>query len=76
MIYLSHTRLDIAYVVGVVSQFIHAPLEDHSEAIIRILRYPKATPSMGLLFSENSHIQVEAHIDANYVGSIIGRRST
>ena len=27
LIYLSHTRPDIAYVVGVVSQFIHASLE-------------------------------------------------
>jgi len=34
LIYLSHTRLDIAYVVSVVSQFMHSPREPHMEAVI------------------------------------------
>ena len=38
LIYLSHTRPDIAYVVSVVSQFMHCPSEDHMDAVIRILR--------------------------------------
>ena len=50
LIYLSYTRLDIAYVVGVVSQFMHSPHESHMEAIYRILRYLKSTPSNGILF--------------------------
>jgi hypothetical protein len=37
LIYLSHTRPDIAYAVSVVSQFMHCPSEDHMEAAIRIL---------------------------------------
>lgn len=34
LIYLSHTRPDIAYVVSVVSQFMHNPSEDHMGAVI------------------------------------------
>ena len=32
LIYLSHTRLDIAFVVSMVSQYMHSPKESHLEA--------------------------------------------
>ena len=35
LIYLSHTRPDIAYVVSVVSQFMHFLIEDHMDVVIR-----------------------------------------
>ncbi|KAB2633245.1 hypothetical protein D8674_029492 [Pyrus ussuriensis x Pyrus communis] len=38
LIYLSHTRLDIAYAVSVVSQFMHSPSEAYIDVVIRILR--------------------------------------
>lgn len=44
LIYLSHTRPDIAYAVSVVSQFMHQPSEDHMAAVYRILRYLKGSP--------------------------------
>ena len=37
LIYLSHTRPDIAYAVSVVSQFMHSPSEDHMNAVLRSL---------------------------------------
>ena len=42
LIYLAHTRLDIAFAVSLVSQFMHCPYEEHLEATYRILRYLKA----------------------------------
>ena len=47
LIYLSHTRPDISYDVGVVSRFMHLPQVPHMEAIMRILRYLKGTSSRG-----------------------------
>ncbi|KAA0032563.1 Cysteine-rich RLK (receptor-like protein kinase) 8 [Cucumis melo var. makuwa] len=44
LIYLSHTRPDIYFVVSVVNQFKQAPYEKHMEAINRIQRYLKNTP--------------------------------
>ena len=38
LIYLSHTRLDIAFGISYVSQFMHPPLGEHMEAIHKILR--------------------------------------
>jgi len=50
LIYLSHTRPDIAY-VSVVSQFMYSPREPHMEAVYHILRYLKSSLGKGLLFS-------------------------
>jgi hypothetical protein len=49
LIYLSHTRPDIAYAVSVVSQFMHAPYEKHMEAMHRILRNLKFALGKGLM---------------------------
>ncbi|KAM2246579.1 hypothetical protein COP2_007815 [Malus domestica] len=76
LIYLSHTRLDIAYAVSVVSQFMHSPSEAHMDAVTRILRYLKMAPGRGLFFSKNGHLNVEGYTDADWAGSITDRRST
>ena len=44
LIYLSHTRPDIAFAVSVVSQYMHSPKESHLEAVYEILRYLKGSP--------------------------------
>ncbi|CAN6723763.1 unnamed protein product [Malus baccata var. baccata] len=59
LIYLSHTRPDIAYAVSAVSQFMHSPSEAHMDAVTRILRYLKMAPGRGLFFSKNGHLNVE-----------------
>ena len=38
LIYLSHTRPDITYAVGVVSRFMHQPQIQHMTTVMRILR--------------------------------------
>ncbi|KAL8143673.1 hypothetical protein V2J09_016705 [Rumex salicifolius] len=39
LIYLTITRPDLTYAVGVVSQFMHTPRKPHLEAVRRIVRY-------------------------------------
>jgi hypothetical protein len=76
LIYLSHTRPDIAYAVSVVSQFMHCPSEDHMDAVLRILRYLKSSLGKGLMFSKNNHLRVEGYADADWAGNITDRKST
>ncbi|KAF5812790.1 putative RNA-directed DNA polymerase [Helianthus annuus] len=76
LIYLSHTRPDIAYAVGVVSQFMHQPQVAHMEAAQRILRYLKGTAGHGVLFKTNGHLKVELYTDADWAGDKGNRRST
>ena len=76
LIYLSHTRPDIAYVVCVVSQFMHDPRKPHMDAVERILRYLKSAPGKGLLFTKHNHLKIEGYTDADWAGSADNRRST
>ncbi|XP_022871003.1 uncharacterized protein LOC111390228 [Olea europaea var. sylvestris] len=48
--HLTITRPDIAHAVNSVSQFLHAPTNDHFLAVKRILRYVKGTIHYGLHF--------------------------
>jgi hypothetical protein len=76
LIYLSHTRPDIAFAVSVVSQFMHDPRTRHMNAAIRIIRYLKGCPGRGLLYSTNGNLQVECYTDADWAGALDDRRST
>ncbi|CAJ2646885.1 unnamed protein product [Trifolium pratense] len=76
LIYLSHTRPNIAFSVSVVSQFMHSPFEEHLEAVYRILRYLKANPGKGLFFKKTNERNVSIFTDADWAGSVTDRRST
>ncbi|RVW33188.1 Retrovirus-related Pol polyprotein from transposon RE2 [Vitis vinifera] len=76
LIYLSHTRPDIAFAVSVVSQYMHSPKESHLEAVYKILRYLKGSPGRGLFFKKSDSKKVEIYTDADWVRSTDDRRST
>ncbi|KAL5553896.1 hypothetical protein UlMin_041297 [Ulmus minor] len=76
LIYLSHTRPDIAFLVSVVSQHMNNPTEDHLEAINQILRYLKMTTGHGLLFRKCENREIEIYTDASWAGELTERRST
>ena len=76
MIYLGHTGPDIAYVLSVVSQFMHTPSEAHMDAVNRILRYLKSALGRGLMFSRHGHLDIKGHTDADWESSVTDRRST
>ena len=76
LIYLAHTRPDIAFPVSVVSQFMHAPYEEHLDAVYRILRYLKAAPGKGLFFGKTNDRDVAIFTDADWAGPITDRKST
>ncbi|KAL0415349.1 UNVERIFIED_CONTAM: Retrovirus-related Pol polyprotein from transposon RE1 [Sesamum latifolium] len=76
LIYLTVTRPDISFAVGLVSQFMDKPRSVHWEAALRILKYIKASPGKGLLFKRHGHVKIEAYSDADYAGSKDDRKST
>ena len=61
LIYLSHTRLDIAFAVSRVSQHMHFPTKDHMEEVYEILRYLKTTPGKRLFFRKNEEMSQNLH---------------
>ena len=76
LIYLAHTRPDIAFAVGLVSQFMHCPSEDHLQAVYRIIHYLKGSSGKGILLSKSRNRQIEVFTDADWAGCANDRRST
>ncbi|KAH9802383.1 hypothetical protein KPL71_001364 [Citrus sinensis] len=77
LMYLSHTRPDLAYALSVVSQFMHNPGEQHMKAVMWILRHLKTNPGKGIIFSKNEdYSNIEVYTDADWAGSVSDRRST
>eukprot|EP00253_Pinus_taeda_P016610 PITA_16610 len=75
--YLTITRPDIAHAINSVSQFLHAPTEDHFIAVKRILRYVKGTLHFGLSFRPSATPDaLVAYSDADWAGCPNTRRST
>lgn len=65
LISLSMTRPDIAFAVGVSSQFMHAPAIINMEAVYRIFRYLKGNPRKGWLFTKRKGLRLEAYTNAD-----------
>ena len=76
LIYLGHIGPGIAYVISVVSQFMHTPSEAHMDAVNRILIYLKTTPGRGLIFSRHGHLDIKGHTDVDWASFVTDRRST
>jgi hypothetical protein len=79
--YLTFTRLDIAYAVNSVCQFMHCPTEAHLIAVKRILRYVKQSLDNGILLRRGigdvpQPIQLKAYCDADWAGDPNDRKST
>jgi len=56
LIYMTITRPDFSYVVGVVSQFMQTPRKPHLDAVRRILRYIKHTLQCGIFYEAKSQL--------------------
>nr|GEZ14261.1 hypothetical protein [Tanacetum cinerariifolium] len=64
--YLTITRPDLSYAVNQVSQFLHASMQDHFQAVKQIMRYVKGTLSYGLSFSHATAPTVLGYSDADW----------
>ncbi len=76
LIYMTITRLDLSYAVGVVSQFMQTPRKPHLDAVRCILRYIKHTLRCGIFYEAKSQLQVHGYTDVDWAGNVSDRRST
>jgi hypothetical protein len=76
LIYLSHTRPDITYVVEVASQFMHSSSKEYMDMVIRIVKYLKGSTGRGILFKFHGHIDIMGYSDVDWAESNTNRRST
>ncbi|KAK6160236.1 hypothetical protein DH2020_003617 [Rehmannia glutinosa] len=75
-IYLTASRPDITFVVGVCARFQSSPLDKHWKAVKRILRYLAGTMQYGLRFTASSSFHLTDFADADWATDPDDRRST
>jgi hypothetical protein len=76
LLYLTHTRPDIAYTVSKLSQFLDSPTNEHMLAGLHVLKYLKQCPGQGLFYSSESSLSLKGFSDSDWGACPDTRRST
>ncbi|KAG9450314.1 hypothetical protein H6P81_010279 [Aristolochia fimbriata] len=76
LLYLTASRPDISYNVGVCARYQSSPKESHVKLARRILRYVKGTINWGLWFSRDSNTLLAGYSDADWAENVDDRKST
>jgi len=75
--YLVHTRPDLAFVVGYVSQFMERPTVEHLQAVKRVLHYVAGMLDYGLHYKRASGtVRFIGYCDSDLAGNIDSSKST
>ena len=75
LIYLTITRPELCYAVHILSQFMHAPKEEHYDAARRVLLYLKGTSGFGILLRSQCDLHIRAYCDVDWGVCSLTRRS-
>nr|KYP51407.1 Retrovirus-related Pol polyprotein from transposon TNT 1-94 [Cajanus cajan] len=75
LLYLTITRPELSYAVHTLSQFLQHPLQEHYDAVLRVLRYIKGNPGQGLLIRSTCDLHLRAYCDSDWASCPITRRS-
>nr|XP_016436796.1 PREDICTED: uncharacterized mitochondrial protein AtMg00810-like [Nicotiana tabacum] len=73
--YLTSTRLDITYGVGLISRFMKTPRQSHLQAAKRILRYIQGTQTDGIFYSKTSDSSLVGFTNNDWADDTIQRKS-
>ncbi|XP_058742025.1 secreted RxLR effector protein 161-like [Vicia villosa] len=74
--YLTATRPDIVYGVGLLSRFMEEPCVSHWQGAKKILRYIKGTLTGGIFYASNNKVKLAGYTDSDWDGDIETRKST
>ena len=75
LLYLTTSRPDIAFSVGVCARYQATLKESHLTAMKRIIRYVNGTPDYGL-YSKDSNACLVGYSDVDWAGSVDDQKST
>uniref|UniRef100_A0A3Q7IWP2 Reverse transcriptase Ty1/copia-type domain-containing protein n=1 Tax=Solanum lycopersicum TaxID=4081 RepID=A0A3Q7IWP2_SOLLC len=64
--FLTNRRIDIAFSVQHLSQFLQNPREPHLKASYHVLRYLKNDPCLGIYLSNNANCSITAYCDSDW----------
>ena len=68
LLYLGHSRPDIAFATHQCARYTFAPKQSHEDALKRIGRYLKGTLENGLILNPSDELKIDCYPDANFAG--------
>ena len=76
LIYLTTSRPDISYNVGVCARYQANLKESHMIALKRIIKYVKSTADFGVWYSKDTNDVLAGYFDSNWVRNADDKKST
>ncbi|GJY96289.1 hypothetical protein Tco_0512650 [Tanacetum coccineum] len=76
LMYLTASRHDIQFLTCLYARYQANPKESHLNAVKRIFKYLKGTPSLGLWYPRCSGFDLKGYSDSDYAGCYMDRKST
>ena len=76
LLYLTASRLDISYSVGVCARYQANPKESHMIALKIIIKYVKTTAEFGVWYSKDTSDVLAGYSDADWAENANDRKST
>ena len=75
--YLTHTRPDLLFAVGIFSRHMEHPTQEHYIGVKRVLRYLKGTEDYGLFYKKGDlRGELIGYSDSDFAGDCNDRKST
>ena len=74
--YLTASRPDICYIVGVCSRYQASPCVSHLNALKQIIKYVNGMVNLGLFYTKDTNTSLAGFCDADSAGSLHDKRST
>ena len=76
LLYLTASRPNISYSVGVCAKYQTNPKESHMTALKRIIKYVKTTADFGVWYNKDTNDVLTGYSDADWAGNADDRKST
>ncbi|XP_065638060.1 secreted RxLR effector protein 161-like [Quercus suber] len=76
LLYLTASRPDISYSVGVCAKYQANPKKSHMTALKRIIKYVKITAEFGVWYSRDTNGVLAGYSDADWASNADDRKST
>ncbi|RVX07779.1 Retrovirus-related Pol polyprotein from transposon RE1 [Vitis vinifera] len=75
LLYLTTSRLDITFSVGMCARYQTCPKESHLIALKHIIRYIAGSLELGFWYPFDTHSDVACYIDADWAGNVDDRKT-
>jgi hypothetical protein len=76
LLYLTASRPDISFSVGVCARYQANPKESHVKAVKRIIRYISGTTDFGICYTFDTNVEIAGYTDSDWAGDANDRKST